>query len=235
MKKLIVLLFLINLVPVSVKSQALIALLLGDKIQSDKVKMGLFLGEQGSLITNAESSGFNPNLSFALGAYVDVKIGNSNKWTLQNYLLFKSPKGGAGLNVKSETLTDNSIAIENTDEIQRSLTYLQLTPVMRYCFTPMWSVGVGPYVGFLMTANDTYSAEKANGNITYKLKMTDKFNPVDFGLAVDLQCRLLKGKGIQFNLRYEYGIVDIYKSDTGMSGKNRAFHVGVGIPMAKNK
>ena len=233
MKKLILLLFLASLMPVSVKSQALIALLLGDKIQSDKVKMGLFLGEQGSLITGAETSGFNPNLSFALGAYVDVKMGNSDKWTLQNYLLFKSPKGGAGLNVNSEALTDNLVVLINSDKLQRSLTYMQLTPVMRYRLTPIWAVGVGPYMGYLVKANDIYTAEKAGGDVSFKLKAADQFNSVDYGLVVDLQHRLLKGKGVQFNLRYEYGLANIYKSSTGMNGKNMAFHVGVGIPMEK--
>jgi len=231
MKKSLIVVLLICLAPIAANSQALIALLVGDKIKSDQLKLGFFLGEQSSFITGANTIAFKPNLSFTIGAYLDVKIGGNDKWILQNYLIFKAPKGASGLDVSKESLSDNPLLNDNMEMIKRTITYGQLTPVMRFCFTPMWSVGFGPYVGLKLLVNDHYSAEKNGGDLTYKLKTSKNFVPIDFGTALDIQCRLLKGAGLQLNLRYEQGVVNIYKSRLDKKGYNMAFHFGVGIPM----
>jgi len=232
LKKFIPILLLLALLPVTAKSQAIIALLLGDKIQSDKVKLGLLIGAQGSGIMDAKTVAFKPNIAFSFGAYVDVKLDKKGKWILQNYLLFKAPKGGAGLDAKTESFfTVNPLVIQNFAMLQRKLTYLQLTPVMRYCFIPSLNIGVGPYVGVLMSANDIYTRKKDADKVTHKIKTYKNYSPVDFGLAFDLQCRLLKGTGVQINLRYEQGLINTYKSITGKNGLNMGFQVGVGIPM----
>ena len=232
LKKIIPILLLLAFLPVTAKSQALIALLLGDKVKSDKVKLGLLLGAQGSGIMDAKTVAFRPNIAFAFGAYVDVKLDKKGKWILQNYLLFKAPKGGAGIDAKTESfLAVDPLVIQNFDMIQRKLTYLQLTPVMRYCLTPSFNIGVGPYVGVLMSANDIYTGKKDVDKVTHKIKTYKNYSPVDFGLAFDLQYRLLKGNGLQINLRYEQGLINTYKSSTGMKGLNMGFQVGVGIPM----
>jgi hypothetical protein len=241
MRKLITIL-LLCFAPIAANSQALIALLIGDKIQSDNVKLGLFIGEQSSYITGANSVEFRPNLSFTIGAYVDVKMGKNDKWILQNYIVFKAPKGAAGLDVSKESLSTNPLLIENMKMIKRNITYFQLTPVIRFCLTPTWSLGFGPYAGYKMLATDTYSTKTDihsiktdGGDLSYKLKTTNDFSTIDFGTAFDLQCRLMKGKGLQFNLRYEQGLTNIYKDKTHEKGLNMAFHLGVGIPMGKGK
>ena len=226
---------LLSLIPVTAKSQALIALLLGDKLKTDNVKMGLFLCEQSSFITNTKTVAFRPNLSLGVGAYVDVKLGQKNKWILQTYLLFKAPKGAAGLNVEKESFPVDPLIINNMDMIKRNLTYLQLTPEMRYCFIPSFSLGVGPYVGFFVSGKDTYSAKMDKGELSHKMKITKKINPVDFGIAVDLQYRFLKGRGLQLNLRYEQGLINVYRKSTEMKGLNMACNLGIGIPMSSEK
>ncbi len=235
MKKIILLLLVIGMVPVTANSQALIALVFGKKLETDRLKLGLFLGEQGSMITGANTTGFHPNLAFAVGAYTDIKIGKKDKWLVQNYLIFKSPKGGSGLDVATETLTDDPQVLANMDMIERNITYFQITPLMRYCFTPTWSLGAGPFVGFKLAANDIYSAKEDDGGLSYKMKMTKQFSTVDFGFAFDVQCRLMKGNGLQLNLRYEQGVIDIYRPSTGLNGLSMAFHIGLGIPITKAK
>ncbi len=227
----IVLLLAMCLVPLSGKGQALIALAFGKKLETDRVKLGLFLAEQGSMITGAETIDFNLNLSFSVGAYTDVKLGDKNKWILQNYMVFKAPKGASGLDVKTEALTDDPDVIDGTDVIERDITYFEITPIARYCLTPSWSVGAGPYVGFRMGATDVYSAKRDQGDLSFKMKMKSDYGMVDFGLAFDVQYRFMKGNGLQLGLRYEQGLVDVYKKSTGLSGKNMAFNFGVGIPI----
>ena len=235
MKKSFFYILLICLAPFAVQSQALIALLFGDKLKSDKIKMGLFIGEQSSYILGAHTVGFRPNLSFTIGAYIDVKLEKNEKWILQNYIVFKAPKGAAGLDIEKEKLSFNPLLDDNMNMIKRNITYFQFTPVMRYCFTPSWSIGLGPYVGLRMLARDTYSNRTDNGVLNYRLRVTKVFSLFDFGTALDFQGRLMKGKGLQINLRYEQGLINIYKKKFDKKGFNMAFHLGVGIPMANNK
>jgi hypothetical protein len=44
-----------------------------------------------------------------------------------------------------------------------------------------------------------------------------------------------KGTGLQINLRYEQGLLNVYKSSTGKEGLNMSFQLGVGIPMKSKK
>ena len=233
MKKIISILLLLYVAPLTTNSQALVALLLGDKIKSNKVKIGIFLGEQSSYITDANTVTFKPNLSFTIGTYIDVKMKKNNKWILQNYIIFKSPKGADGLDVSKESISDNIVLNENMKMLRRNITYFQLTPVIRFCFTSSWLLGIGPYAGFKILVKDTYSTKKDDGDLTYKLKKNSDFSTLDTGIAFDIQCRLIKGNGIQLNLRYEQGFTNIYKSNLDRKGHNMAFHFGVGIPVDK--
>jgi hypothetical protein len=78
MRKLLPFILFLFFAPIAAHSQALIALLFGDKIKTDNIKMGLFIGEQSSYILGAHTLAFRPNLSFTIGAYVDVKIAKNN-------------------------------------------------------------------------------------------------------------------------------------------------------------
>jgi len=235
MKNILFSIFLMIFIPITANSQAMWALIFGDKMNTDQIKLGLLLGGTTSYFTKAQTVAFRPNIAFAIGAYVDVKIDKRGKWHLQNYLLFKAPKGAAGLDVNYESFPVDPSILENMDMIKRSLTYIQLTPIMRYCFNPEWNIGIGPYGGLLMIARDTYSAKEDRGALTHRVRMWRNFVPIDFGLAFDVQYRLLKGEGIQINLRYEQGLINIYKKSTGMYDLNMAFQLGVGIPIKSTK
>ncbi|MCL2168364.1 MAG: hypothetical protein FWH59_04480, partial [Lentimicrobiaceae bacterium] len=86
-----------------------------------------------------------------------------------------------------------------------------------------------------VSGKDTYSAKMDKGELSHKMKITKKINPVDFGIAVDLQYRFLKGRGLQLNLRYEQGLINVYRKSTEMKGLNMACHLGIGIPMSSEK
>ncbi len=219
----------------SVYSQALIALVFGKKIETDKFKIGLFVGAQGSYIT--QSGSYDPHIGLTLGAYTDIKLWEDSPWLLQNYLVFKSPKGGNKLDMPDNSLTDDADVLANASSVKRDITYFEITPLMRYCFTHSWSVGLGPAVGFRMYAKDTYKTSYDDGDLLYKLKTKDDINLVDAGAAVDVQYRFMKGKGVQLNLRYNQSFTNLYK-DKVLDGKSFYIQFGVGIPIVattKNK
>ncbi len=232
MKKLSVLaLFVLLLLPFPSQGQALIALVFGKSLETDNFKLGLFLAEQSSIINGAGAQDLH--LGLAVGAYTDVKLGHTNRWIFQNYMVFKAPKGGRGLSVDGNALIDDRAILAATDNIKRDLTYFEITPLMRYCVTPSWSLGVGPFVGFRLVAKDYYDRQGDSGDFSYTVKVNSKINTVDAGYAVDLQCRLARGRGIQLNARYQQSLTNVYH-DNG-TDKNMVFQVGVGIPIVGKK
>ncbi|HSY62520.1 MAG TPA: hypothetical protein VK796_11620, partial [Cytophaga sp.] len=88
MKKSIFIL-LISLFAYQAQSQVLISLLLGDKLNSDKVEFGLEGGANFSHIYSLQSTKYIPN--YNLGFYFDIQIKKS--WRLYTGVLVKSTLG----------------------------------------------------------------------------------------------------------------------------------------------
>ncbi len=228
MKRRIILLLLLSITTTSVHSQALIALIFGKKIETDKFKLGLFVGAQDSYITHSGS--WTPHLGLVLGAYTDIKLWGDSPWLLQNYIVFKSPKGASNMDMPGNSLSTDSLILADASNVKRDLTYFEISPLMRYFFGPSWSVGLGPMIGFRMIAHDTYETSVNDGNLSYKIKSNDDTNLIDAGVAIDVQYRFMKGKGVQLNFRYTQSFTDLYK-DKVLDGKNMFIQFGVGIPI----
>ncbi len=93
------LLILVMLIPVfSAKSQVLISILLGDKLNSGKVEFGLDGGLNWSTMHGLP--GANSKTSFNLGFYFDFKF-NNPAWMLNTGVIVKSTLGAGDLPVYS--------------------------------------------------------------------------------------------------------------------------------------
>ncbi len=224
-------------------SQALIALLFGKKISNDKLQLGLFLAAQNPVMYPMKGDFLN--VGFSIGAYTDIKLGTSDKWMLSNYLVFKSPQGVRHLPATENFLDINDLPIELQGlegiYINRDITNFEITPLIRYNITPSWAIGTGPCFGFRMIAKDTYVSTRTDsegnkiGVWDYTTSIKSYTNWYNVGFAIDVQYRLLKGKGMNFNVRYAQGFTDVYKN-TSQSGRSAYIHVGMGIPIGgRNK
>ena len=107
MKKYIIVLGLL-LFSISSQSQVLISLLLGDKLNSDKLEFGLEGGLNWSTISGMETNSFARN--YNLGFYFDFKV--KNQWGVYTGVLVKS-------NLGVDKLTENDLnflQVEKWDE-----------------------------------------------------------------------------------------------------------------------
>lgn len=232
MKKQLLLLSLLVCCSTASHAQALIALVFGKKISTEKVQVGLFLAEQNTWITGAGSS--KPGIGLAIGAYTNVELGEfgARGWRFENYMVFKTPGGGHNLDM-SNALADASITDEYT-ELNRQVTYFEITPMMRYDITSSWAVGAGPALEARLSAKDVYSKEDDKGSYEFTQKIKQYINPLAMGICADVEYRLLHGapQGLKFNLRYTQGLTNIYKSSANLpNGKNIMVHFGVAIPI----
>ncbi|QEE49025.1 PorT family protein [Flavobacterium alkalisoli] len=222
----------LTVLPQQTSAQAVLALFFGDKIQSDKVSVGLYFAGQSSYITNTDDS--KNSLGLAIGAYTDIKLGESNKWMITNFMSFKCPKGMKDIPLNYEVIENADYPADS--RIQRKLTYFEIVPLLRYKFTPSLSVAAGPQFGVRIKSKDLYIDEREDGSTsTVEYKTKDYFTRFDAGLAADLQYVLEKGEGIHFNLRFCSGLTNIYKSNVPFTGHNQYFHFGVGVPIGGSK
>jgi hypothetical protein len=76
-------------------SQVLISLLLGDKLNTEKLKFGLDGGVNFSNISNIDPSKYRPN--FNLGFYFDFLLKKDRNWYVHTGVLVKSSMGARGI------------------------------------------------------------------------------------------------------------------------------------------
>jgi Outer membrane protein beta-barrel domain len=231
MKKYILLLLLSMSVFTS-RSQVLLSLIFGDKLNSDKLEFGL---DGGLNLANLQGlDGANTASRFNIGFYFDFKLKNPS-WMIHTGVIVKSTMGATDLPVYDL----NDSALNNAfvgGSVDRRLSYFNVPVLMKYNFKNRIFAESGIMLGLMNKSIDEFT-KKINDkdDLTYKLKIRDQYHPIDAGLMVGLGYRLLKGNGMNLGLRYYFGIIDVSVDDSGKNMYNRSFYATVGIPIGKGK
>ena len=129
MKK-IALLFTILVIGFQANSQILISLLLGDKLNSDKLEFGL---DGGLSLSKMENSGADYLRTFNLGFYFDFKFKNNPQISFNTGVQVKSNLGVNGATVYNLG-NANLDSIYETGEITRRLSYFNVPILLKYTF-----------------------------------------------------------------------------------------------------
>jgi hypothetical protein len=229
MKKLLII-FCFSLTALTGKSQVLISLLLGDKLNTGKIEFGLDGGLTMSDIHGLDNAkilkGFN------LGFYFDIKMKNPN-WMLNTGVLVKSPLGAKGLPVYSLNNPELDEAFAG-GSVKTKLRYFNVPVMMKYQFKNHIYIKSGIQLGLLHKAFDEFTNSIAASNdLTYDLKRKDQYHPLDAGLAFGLGYRLMGGNGMNLGIQYYLGLVDVLIDDNSAGQMNRAWYLNIGIPIGK--
>lgn len=212
--------------------QVLISILLGDKLNSDNVEFGLEGGLNISSIDGLDPSSGRTGLN--LGFYFDFKL-RDPRWMIHTGVLVKSNMGAEGIEVYSlgDPDLDN---IFRDGSVIRKLGYFNVPFMMKYKWPNHIFVEGGPMFGLMNKSTDEFVATvKKKEDLTYKLKIKDRYHPLDAGLMIGLGYRLLAGNGMNFQIRYYYGFVDTTIDDSMPGQYNRTLYITVGIPIGVGK
>ncbi|MEX1131888.1 MAG: porin family protein [Flavobacteriales bacterium] len=208
--------------------QVLISLLLGDKLNSDKLEFGLDGGANFTTLDGVQDA--NTAIGFHLGFYFDFKV--SGSWFLHTGVIVKSPLGAKEL-VPYELGDLNLDTVFEGGDVQRRLEYFNVPLMMKYKFSNDLYAEGGAMLGLLHTAKDEFTNEVDKPkDISYKRDIKEQYSSLDAGLLVGVGYRLMKGNGMNIGVRGYYGLVDISK---GSEVYNRALYLTVGIPIGKGK
>src|SRR6187200_2553385 len=213
------------------RTQVLISILLGDKLNTGKIEFGLDGGANWSTIKNLDGA---KNLtSFNLGFYFDFKLKNPS-WMLNTGVIVKSNMGADELAVYSlgNTNLDNAFT---GGKVTRKINYFNVPIMMKYSFKNHIYLKAGTQLGLRYKAFDEFkNSLNEEDDLNYKLNIKDQFHPLDAGLAFGAGYRLMKGNGMNIGVQYYLGLIDIRVDDSSPNQFNRVFYLTVGIPIGKN-
>lgn len=224
MKKQHFLLVITLLICYSSYSQVLIALLLGDKLNSGKIEFGLDGGLNYSQIANMDSNSFNRELN--LGFYFDIKM--KNQWYLNTGVLVKST---LGLDKLSEEDLEflGATTYDAEGEYKQRINYFLVPALARYKFDNHLYAEIGPQFGLATKAFIQFDSDIDGNQARIRETNTDMINRFDMGLAAGAGYRLLKGLGWTIGIRYYYGFLDVYKDRSGT--KNSSLFLKLNVPI----
>jgi hypothetical protein len=214
------------------KSQVLISLIFGDKLNSPFLEFGLEGGANFSSISNQESSG--TNVGFNLGFYFDFRSKKNPAWMINTGVIVKSPMGARHIPVYSL----NDAALDATFEggtVDREIRYFNVPILIKYQFKNNIYVKAGPQLGLLATAFDKFSNDIDKDDIVYKKTIRDQFHVIDAGITVGAGYHLNIGYGLNITVQYYYGLVPLLKGDLSPTQYNRSLYLTAGIPIGKGK
>lgn len=231
MKKLLIITALLS-IGVQAKSQVLISILLGDKLNTGKIEFGLDGGLNASNIQGLNGGDLAGR--FNIGFYFDFKLKNPS-WMIHTGCIVKSTMGAEDLPVYSLNDADLDAAFEG-GSVDRRLNYFNVPIMIKYLFKSNFSVEGGPMLGLMNKSVDVFSQKIIDKeDLTYEIKIRDNYHPLDAGFMVGVGYRLMGGNGMNLGIRYYLGLVDITIDDDSPGQYNRSLYFCVGIPIGKGK
>jgi hypothetical protein len=231
MRKFAFIIFLIALAGNSARGQVLISLLLGDKLNSEKLEFGLDGGLNWSSLSNLDNSKALGGLH--LGFYFDIQL--KDPLYLHTGVIVKSPMGAKGIAPYSVGDPDlDSVLV--TASVERKLRYFNVPLLLKYKFSDHFFAELGPQLGLLYKAFDEFSTDEFDqDDLIFKLKIRDQYRRLDAGITAGVGYRILKGNGMNIGVRYYFGLVNILKDNPGGSERNSSFYTYVGIPIGAGR
>jgi hypothetical protein len=234
MKKILIptaLMILMTVMSITSKSQVLISLLLGDKLNTGKIEFGLDGGVNWLTMSNTPQA--KHLFDWNLGFYFDFKMKNPHLF-IHTGVLVKSKMGTKGLgpySLGNDTL-DNAFA---GGTVERKINYFNVPVMLRYRFDSFFHLEGGVQLGLRYTGYDVFLQEISNeDDLTFKNDVADNYTRIDAGVLAGVGYRLHKGEGMILSLRCYYGFVD---ADRVLDGNQNysAIYITGAIPIGKGK
>ncbi len=208
MKLKAIVLLVILFLTVSVKSQILISILFGDKLNSEKVEFGLNGGLNQSYLKGAPEA--QPLNSFNLGFYFHFLLKNSSY--ISTGLQVKSNMGASGMppylmgNAAFDTLFKDGT-------VTTKINYFYLPVMYQHRFYKYVIVEAGFMAGLRTKVTETFLYEGFEGEVSFKQDIRNDYTHLDAGLFGGIGFKTSKHpKSMSIGVNFYQGLVDVYKS-----------------------
>jgi len=215
--------------PRSADGQVLISLLLGDKVSSEKFHLGINMGL--NLADLSGIDGAKARTGFNLGILGEWRF--ARNWYLQPELGVFYYAGATKLPADVFPPPPELEDSLEGDDVKRRLKYFTIPLLVKYGVAEnRLHLGLGPQVGFLTSASDTYKGTASTGNkITVDQDIKDSTASTDAGILFNLEWKVRPGFSPSLVARYYLGLVDTIKDNPGDTVYNRVLSIILTIPV----
>jgi hypothetical protein len=215
----------------SVKSQILISLLFGEKLNSPNIEFGLDGGVNFGNIAHLDPGKYLP--MFNIGFYFDFKL--KGPLLLHTGVIVKSNQGAGSLD--PYLLNNPSLDTVFIDGIiDRKITNFSVPILLKYRFATFFHVEAGPMLALRTKGYDEFrNTVKDKNDLSYKLDVKDNYKRIDAGVMVGAGAKLSRQpKSSQTGIRFYYGLVDPLKDNAGESQHFYSIYLYYSLPIGAN-
>jgi hypothetical protein len=229
----LLLLFLLFTANVLHGQAAILALIFGDKVASEKFNLSMEIGGNFTRYSNLENfDGSRLGINFGIAG--NIKF--SERFYVSPSIFFLGNRNVKFNNVSLQT--SSSSLNENFSNVaaELNMNYLDVPILFSYMNKKgTFKYSLGPQISFLQNSNMVYLGEE--GEFTENFKYNTKSN--DFGVIADIAYiykNFTGSKDVHIHARYYYGTQDVFKSNFN-SAKNRSsyFSVVISLPFVKKE
>jgi hypothetical protein len=217
---------------VSYGQAALLVLILGDKVATEKFHLSIDGALNISSLPDFDPGKTIIGVNFGLGTH--IKLGE--KWHLKPEFKPLSQKGAKLIN----PLTSIPGEIEN-GETKIKLNYIDVPVLLQYSITPELFVSAGPQISFLTAASQITVGTLTDREVFINIDTKTMFNKTDvsftseIGYSLSIKTKKSTTKAdVNVFLRYNYGFSEVFKDPSAGSSKNSTFQVGLSLPFIKS-
>jgi hypothetical protein len=214
---------------VTAKSQVLISILFGDKLNSEKITFGLMLGNCWNSMSGYTKASARSN--FSLGLFLTVKL--NKRFFLQFDALAKYKTGAKGMHVYAlgDPVLDSMF---NNGHVDRVINCLGLVTTMQYRFWKYCNLELGPQVLLRLKANDTFTGPHESGDLKFEKDIAEEATRFDMGMIGGISWQFNKGAGVKVGVRYYGGLIDVFQNDPGTNA-TRNIQLNIYVPIGREK
>jgi hypothetical protein len=199
---------------------AIIALLFGDQVASEKFNISLEFGVTQPFYSEIpDSKRSRVGINFGIGTNIQL----SDNWFLCPNAYFL---GARKVNLNSFTPTTGKVPVDEAfanTETEILLKYIDVPIFLHYqTNNKKFRFGIAPQISFFTSGEALFSGDEGD----FVQEVNDHVNDLDYGMIGNITYVLgkaHKGRGIHIHLRYYYGFEDVFKDDYINGNNNTQF------------
>ena len=213
----------------SARSQVILSLIFGDKLNSDELMFGIHMQYSWNNLSNIDPS--SSLKKFNLGLFLTYKL--NDRWQINTEPMAKYTRGASGMN--PYTLGDSTIdATFANGSFSRKAGYVGLPITARFLVSDRFFIEAGPNIELRINAEDEFKTGTPYGDQLLNVDAEDVTSRWDFGLLAGAGTFMGKGNDIALGLRYAPGISDVMKDYDGTQ-THQAFYIYLNLPIGRKK
>jgi len=207
---------------------ALIVLLLGDKVATEKFHLSVDAGLNFSSLPGLKQQQSAHGLYFGLGTFIKL----NEKWALTPEFKPLSPRGANQVAPLRDYATSLSSATYSFE-----LNYIDVPVLIQYKLSEKIFVSAGPQISFLTSATQVAAGNiPAGTTVDIKEKMKSNFSSTYFSFPIEAGYHVSdarKGKGMDIKIRYAIGLSNMIAATNYGSSNGSTFQVFLSFPFIK--